>query len=403
MLILAGASCLLSPVVGIMLSARQIGGERRNVWIALCIGIGFAVISSGLDNRQYGDLTTYSLEIMKYQGMPFWEVFSQKYGNYPGAAIEFWLIAQTGQPILLQVTHAFIEYGIISYILIDYSCRRGAEKRITYIALASAVCLVPVYNSVSAIRSTPALAIGMLALYRDVYCRKKNLATAILYIIPVTIHATGIYFLTVRVISRIFRNHKLLLFLMPIVFFAGIQLFVSSADAISTRVQLGPLSLLLKYMDESNVGWSATVAESTFYQLFRVLHGGFSAACAVFILQKRGMQSITDRDAEDANIVLMLGVICGLCIGLVDPAFMRFSYCTYPFLVLKMIEMTGSADHADKKLVSVSQAKILGVFWAASCVSFTACYMYLLVIGARPVKLIATTLFGGIPRVLGLI
>lgn len=383
--------CLLSPVLAIPLAIGQFCHTRRIVPNALLVALGMGVLAMGLVNSAGGDLTTYAEEANSYARFSFAETLSMKYGNYPVAAFVFWVSGHLGNPRLFQLVNGSIEYGVMFYIIFDYAKKNDFSNRQIITATVLTLAIVPFFNSVSAIRTTPAFFIGMLALYRDVYQGRRGALTIALYIAPGLIHSAGWSVLGIRLVASVLQKSRLLCFAAGAAIIPVLLLVAYAIEPLFTWAGIDAVGKLVEYSQQSASGWAATVSASTFYRLYRLFNICFILCCALSFLVGKAPSKRKDRLLLNCTLVA-LGLVLGFCLFMEDPAFMRYSYTFYPLVVLM----------ACKTRLRSSGRSVWFVVFVSSAVFFVS-QAYLLSIGANMLSFLSTLLLGifGSPWLLG--
>lgn len=352
----------------------------------------------GIANTGGGDLTTYAAEIQKYNGISLEQTQNLKYAGYPVASFAFWIIGQTGNPHLIQALNGFVEYSILSYLLLDYCKTNHVPDKKIVICILLMLAFIPLYSSIAAIRSTPALALGTLALYRDVYKKERGILTIAFYLLPFFIHAAGLSMIAVRAIAFIFKKQ---LFLIFIVGLSALPVLIVCGNALTwvfASYEVNPMEMLLQYTGSSSVGWAATVSDSLFYQLFRILNIAFIVFIVFDIMVSEYFKmsrsgSKTHQGSFELLGVLLagLGLVMSFCIFMVDPSFMRYSYAIYPFVVL-YIAWQNSLSRSNAKEVFIRKVqsmpyrrvvefKITNTIYALFALAFFVSHVYLASLG----------------------
>ena len=383
--------CLLSPVLAISLAIGQFCHTRCVVPNALLMALGMGVLAMGLANTAGGDLTTYAEEAASYARLSFSETLVMKYGSYPLAAFEFWISGHLGNPHFFQLINGSIEYGIMFYIIFDYAKRNDFLNRQIITSAALTLLIVPLFNSVSAIRTTPAFFIGVLSLYRDVYQGRRGALTIALYIAPGLIHSAGWSVLGIRLLTGILKKSRLLCFVAGIAIIPALLLVAFAAEPLLSWIGIDTVSKLVEYSRQSASGWAATVSASTFYSLYRLFNICFVLCCAIPLSLSKGIAQQKDRLLLNCTLTA-LGLILGFCLFMEDPSFMRYSYAFYPLVVLI----------ACKTILRGAHRFVWFVVFVSSAVFFVS-QVYLLSIGASVPSFLSTLLFGifGSPWLLG--
>ena len=400
MFLVLALSSICFPVLSLPFVVADFAKRRNVIFSAALFSLIMSVLAMGLVNSDGGDLTTYSNEVLQYEGAHLSELNNFKYADYPIASFVFWVIGQTGNPHLIQGACACIEYYIISYIVLRFLNDNKANGAVICFAIASILAFVPLYNSVSALRSTISLSIGVLALFRDVYEKKRNLFTMLLYFCPIFIHAVGLTMLGIRLLlimsNKVHVNCFFLGFAVLPVVLAGSSI-LSGLFAIFA---INPIDILTSYVNQSESGWSATVANSMFYQLYRILNIVVAIAFSWMLLQlSRRMDSKAEKNLC-AVLLACLGLIVGFCFFFTDPAFMRYSYTAYPLVMMILVKHYLETSQLARTSLSLSlkpyekRNEIVILCLSSTIVIFLICQGYLFLQGAELLPLIKTALFG---------
>lgn len=400
--LLLAITAITFPGVAIPLIIANYSKTRRVVPAAFILALLMSLLCMGVVNDGRGDLATYAAEIEKYSGLEFGSFADTKYANYIGSSIVFWGIAQTGNPHLIQLFNGFVEYFVLSYIILDYAKENKYSGKMIALALVAVATLVPLYSSISAIRSTPALDVGLLALYRDLYKNKRDFLTGVLYIAPVTMHAVGLSMLAIRIVVFISRNNSRVCFFLGLLALPVLIFGASIISPLFDGLAVNPVDLLTTYNEQSSIGWAATVSSSTFYQLFRMVNLSFAIVLGIDVVSFLKDNKIHNNTIALFNALLVgLGLIGGFCIFVTDPAFMRYSYAIYPLAVL-YITSRSSLMHQGKngaikkmqKCLNIDSISIRTLLYIATCTIFFISHCYLFWLGADPVSLFQTILLG---------
>ena len=341
-----------------------------------------------------------------------------KYADYPIASFAFWIVGQTGNPQLIQAVNGFVEYTILTYIALDYCKSKKTSNGAVVACLLLMLALVPLYSSIAAIRSTPAFAIGMLALYRDVYKAKRDLLTLVLYLAPFFIHAAGLSLLAIRLLSLFNRKQPAFAFIAGL---ASLPVLIGSASALTwlfSSFGVNPLEMLIEYSESGATGWAATVSNSLFYQLFRYINICFIAVTVFDVLRFNKLSKARGLIGFELSGVLLsgLGLVLGFCLLIADPSFMRYSYAIYPFVALYIIwrqsngvfiGRTISSNEIYTRFGHINSAwfNVMNSVYIIFAVIFFLCHFYLAYLGIDMVPFVITLFTGvfGSPWFIGLV
>lgn len=157
----------ICPAGFLILAAFTNELRRRPVFGAMATGICFATLFYGVRLDELNDISRHMNLLAAYNGVDFWHCFGAGHYDYQFVwDIWCWLIAKCGDPYLLQASSCFIAYSIIVFIIIDYANMLRADWRVVVFALFTAIASIPFLGIISGIRSSVALLISALAIYR---------------------------------------------------------------------------------------------------------------------------------------------------------------------------------------------------------------------------------------------
>jgi hypothetical protein len=128
----------------------------------------------------------------------------------------FWLAGKLGCVNLLPMLSVMVVYGVTFYITCDTAKTYHAEKCIPGILLLQ-FCLQPYVSIMGNIRNVTAFSLIVLASYRDLVQKKRNILTVVLYVLPIFIHPTALVLLLLR--SVVFLSNKIKFIFLAIVAF----------------------------------------------------------------------------------------------------------------------------------------------------------------------------------------
>lgn len=174
------------------------------IYIYVLFMIGFCIESSRVT-----DMTRYFTQIEEMKGMTLSEAVEWQRDSLYVKDFFFWLSARLDMPHLMTGAPVALVMGVMAYIACDY-----AKDEDLYKYLGAILLLLLVRGTLSTlannIRNISAFAIAVLAVYRDVKQKKRNLLTLALYVLPVFIHANGIILVVARLLIPLVRRHRLL-------------------------------------------------------------------------------------------------------------------------------------------------------------------------------------------------
>ena len=144
------------------------------------------------------DLVRYFEIIDRCKGLSLLEVIRMLNDGLWVENIIYWLVAAVNMPHLLPFFAAITVYGSMGYIAID-AAERFDSNRILIIYLFQ-IMAVPFIGTISNVRNISAFALIILAVYRDMVQKKRDIVTILLYILPCFWHSMGFFLVLTRLI-----------------------------------------------------------------------------------------------------------------------------------------------------------------------------------------------------------
>ncbi|MBR6954313.1 MAG: hypothetical protein IKH77_04675 [Clostridia bacterium] len=282
--------------------------------------IGYCIESSRVT-----DMTRYFLQISQCRGMSLQEAVVYQNDNLYVKDFFFWLSAQLEMPHLMTGMPVALVMGVMIYIACDYIEDNDQHK---YLWLV--VFLMLARTSLSAlannIRNISAFAIAVLAVYREIKQKKRNLLTLILYILPVFIHATGIILVAVRLLIPLVRRYRavtlVLVFLLPGI----IEFAYANVASLPLSGSLGTIIRRMVYSAHNYLAGESAYAQaqvaSTNAQIKRVI-----AFTRLFFTTGVLYMEMKEEGKPSAFKIytFILAVLALSCVAFNTPAYWRFS------------------------------------------------------------------------------
>lgn len=330
------------PIVALVLLVLRYGKAGSPVVFGLVIGIAMSGIAFGLYNiSEYSDLTKYMDQAMLTQGLSIGEslnLFSRGHmKDTPLAIIWFWAIGLTGNAQWYPASIAFVEYSIIGYILTDYAKEAGYDRKQYALVLALMILTVPLFNSVTSVRSTPALAIAFLGFYLDFCKHIRNPLVYLLYVIPIFIHALAVILIPVRILCQLGVKRPALAVATTVLLLPAAYIFADALNPIFLRMGSSIMHKVLTYVSNSDSEYAQHVLGSTFLQTRKWVSILLSLFALHFLLREL-------READGNGSPLHKALCLGACMlnaliisfGLVVvvPSYTRLVYITHPISAL---------------------------------------------------------------------
>lgn len=221
-IVLIIASILIFPILSFMLSwyglYKDYKNWKRYVFMFLYGIFIFAYGRVVSPNSQY-DIVRYFDQLERIQGLKLTETIRYYNDNLYFENILFWVIAQLRMPHLLPAITTCTVYGVGAYIAGDYAGKE--EERNILIILLVQLIMIPFNSTVFNIRNVFAFSLAVLAAYRDLYKKKRNLFTIILYAASIFMHKTGIIIFIIRMCIPLVRKFLaaalLIVFSIPVI------------------------------------------------------------------------------------------------------------------------------------------------------------------------------------------
>ncbi len=251
-----------SPITAIFL-LLLIKDEQSGAFLrAISIALAFAILFYGMTCDAQTDLFRHIENLPNYRYLSFSQALVTGHNQELVIWNAWnWLIAQIGDPRLLQSSAAFIGYFIIAYICFDYCNKLGLSWYCGSAAFTFAFCAIPTFPLVTGIRSTVATLIVALAVYMWFEKGSHFLCAMAMCVIACLIHPVALFpallFLFVNVVHRP-RSFHLACVLIGFLGIASLSesllRFIPSDGSIGSFLA-GALGSLLKY--EGISSWTA--------------------------------------------------------------------------------------------------------------------------------------------------
>ncbi len=253
----------------------------------------------------------------------------------------FWAIAQLRLPHLLPAITTCTVYGIGAYIACD-SAKEGEECNIWRILLIQFI-MIPFVSTLANVRNVFAFSLAVIASYRDLKKKKRDIWTLLLYIIPVFTHKTGLILIGIRFLVPIFKKFMLpallLIFSLPVL----INYALSHIYLFSFRGSLGVLIRRLIYSANNYL-----IGESEYAERIRNSLGAAVSRSLVFIFLIILIffyirHLYVEKKINDFEIMGYLLCIFTLACNVINtPAYWRFAVAAYLTSPMILYEFYGN-------------------------------------------------------------
>lgn len=191
---------LACPVVSAVYSWRCLIRHPYNWKIFLVLYMyGIFVLAYVLVPAYTNDLTRYFDILDSIKGMSLIGAVTRlKNGLYVENFL-FWLVSVTGDNHILPAVSTSVVYGISAYTLLDYAEREHCLED-AWIVLLFEVLQFSFFSVANNVRNIFTFSIVVLAVYRELVLKKRDLLTLVLYIAPCFMHKTGAVLVALRVL-----------------------------------------------------------------------------------------------------------------------------------------------------------------------------------------------------------
>lgn len=273
-----------------------------------------------------------------------------------------WVIAKLGDPQLLPALSVFCVYYVAFYITCKLAEDTHARSRNLIFYLLFIICSLNLYEMINNVRNVCAFALVSFAVFREMYMKKRDILTLVLYVFPLFLHTSAILLVLIRLIVKYTGKIKLVLFLLV----SNVMLLIDLAYAIVTRIGSGNIvislirNLVVKgyiYFHNTTSDWGRVVSNSLSYKVERVANVAlaFIVSYLIFyIAQKKitakggGLLALLPWESERLhtnqfvawnNYCFMLALSTIACLPMIMPEYWRFFSITVicsslPFLIL---------------------------------------------------------------------
>ncbi len=338
---------ILIPPLGLcmaflsMLNRQKIMVNEKQ--ISFCIALFLAAFAySYTPKGESSDIVRYFEFIDQIKNLPFFEAI--KLGVRGGKNMFFfsavcWIIGQIGDYHLLPAISVFFTYYIGVYVTLKIS-NDLKVNRINTIAVILLVVFTPsFYGITNNVRNILAFTIVGYGVFRDLYLRKRNIVTILLYIVPIFLHFSAITIILLRFII-LFKGKWKAVFSVLAIFLKEIATFLYFAFK-KISIDNTIVELLKQYtwkahnyFNDTTSKWGIAVQNSGSYTMKRYLYVSFAmffCVVAYYVSDKIRKNRIKlPFENKDGFVKLLdfsfyLGLLTVACMQMLKPEFWRFA------------------------------------------------------------------------------
>ena len=314
--------------------------ERR---ISFCIALFLAAFAySYTPKGENPDIVRYFEFIDQIKDLPFFEAITM--GVRGGKNMYFlsavcWVIGQIGDNYLLPAISVFFTYYIGAYVTLKIS----NDLKVNRINTASVLLLViftpSFYSITNNVRNILAFAIVGYGVFRDLYLRKRNIVTILLYILPIFLHFSAITIVLLRFII-LFKGKWKVIFSVLAISLKKISTFMyfSFKDISYDNTIVELLKQYTwkahNYFNDTTSQWGLIVQQSGSYTMKRYLYVSFAMLFCIisfYVSGKIEKNKINVPIENKKGFVKMLdfsfylGLLTVACMQMLKPEFWRFA------------------------------------------------------------------------------
>lgn len=338
---------ILIPPLGLYMAFLSMSHRQKRFInereISICIALFLAAFAySYTPKGENPDIVRYFAFIDQIKNLPFFEAITM--GVSGGKNMYFfsavcWIIGQIGDYHLLPALSVFFTYYIGLYVTLKIS-NDLKVKRINTIAVIILVVFTPsFYGITNNVRNILAFTIVGYGVFRDLYLKKKNIVTILLYVLPIFIHFSAITIVLLRFII-LFKGKWKVVFSVFAIFLKEIATslyFTFKKISIDNTI----VELLKQYtwkahnyFNDTTSKWGIAVQNSGSYTMKRYLYVSFAMIFCIisFYVSAIIKNNKIKLPIENANgfvklvdFSFYLGLLTVACMQMLKPEFWRFA------------------------------------------------------------------------------
>lgn len=271
---------LICPPFGMALALFYLYNSDDN-WktCIFCVAYAMAIFAYCYEPTVDSDLVRYREIMAQIQNKSFFDaVNSGIYGEgnlYVFMAL-CWLLGNIGQPNFLQAISVFFVMLIAGYINYKIATDNAISYKESFATLIFIILNASFYNLTNSVRNILAFIIIFYAVFRDVYLKKKDVITIILYVAPCFMHASAILLVMFRFVISITSKIKwglLVLIIMMKTIVGYLASFFSTIGGSNIVLKLVENMLIKgnRYYNNYNSAWAITASSSGSMRLMKIL------------------------------------------------------------------------------------------------------------------------------------
>ncbi len=321
---------LLYSIIGLLKTPN-----KWKIYLVL-IAISISVVAFNYNPTVEGDLTRYMKWADECSKLKFSQVsaYFREGSNFDSNLVVtitfFWIMGKIHFLHGIPMITTTVAYLITFYITGDFLEREGKSSLIKWIYLFQ-FCMIPFVSVINNVRNITAFSLIVLAVYLDVYRKKRNIFILILYIAPLFIHSSAAIMIFLRVCLILPR--KLKWFFLALVFaFPTVITYLYEHVSIIPRIGNATSSIVglinkgYTYLTDTNSSkWAQQVSNSAFQQINKVVMLAFCLIVVVSVLGGfvKNESNNLNKYCEFIALVAIYSLACG---WITTPQYWRFTF-----------------------------------------------------------------------------
>lgn len=363
---------IICPGAGLLIGYYCLS-DRNFDWrsAAFCLALFMASLAYCLNVTNGDDLPRYLDFVDRMAGCTFSEAISSKMKGESDIwlfSVICWAIGKTGDYHLLPGLSTFFVYFIGFYITgrIGEDLRATPRRILEYYAFI--VITSQFWGIANNVRNIFAFSVVGYAIFRDVYEKKRDIKTILLYLLPMYIHPSASVAILCRFVILLTGRLKIVslaicFILNPLI--TAMYRFTSGLSGSNGVIVLlrSVTKKAYEYFNDTGSAWGLAVKNSGSQRLQKILYIGIAILMTIlayrttnYLKEKMRLRKISSRDRDVyrrvcimVDFAFVMGLLTISCIPMLMPEYWRFCAVLILFggpiyFVQEMVEKDKSID-----------------------------------------------------------
>lgn len=360
---------IVSPILLLSVSAGVLLFEHKRAWKIAILGlsISFSLFAVHIDPN-YGDLLRYYgiLDVIEHFDLN--QTIAYFNDGLLAENILLWAVAKTGKFFLLPAISTGVVYYVSMYITGKTAEYYDQTQNIKWIILLQ-IFLLPFTSIAHNVRNVLAFALLALALYRDVFMHKLNVATVILYVIASLMHTSAILLVLARLLMPIIKKSYTVIIVGILLSGVGLNIGYAYSDIFSGIPLVQKMIVkAYRYLSDSSTDYGQIVAASTLQNVLKILFVFLTLLIAFFLITASKKKDTCAYDKRHDNwnhlVFFTATFVLFCCFQYTTPMYWRF------FIVISMALSTVILSNHTKDTKTVFSKKFLSISFFGAGIAF---------------------------------